>query len=213
MLMLRLQRIGKKKSPSYRLIVSEKTKDTQAGSLENLGTYNPVATPKGIDFKEDRIKYWLSVGAQASASVNNLLVKAGIVEGNKEKSVFLSKKRKGKLEAKVAEKAEKEEAKAKAVAEAKEKEATEAEAKVVESAGVIPTEVGKEVKEEPSAEENKEEASVEETPVVEEVKEETSTEPVIKDVESAGVIPTKVGEEAKPEEPVVEEKKEEEKQA
>ena len=86
--MLRLQRIGKKKSPTYRLIVSEKTKDTQAGSLENWGIYNPVATPKVIEFKKDRINYWLSVGAQPSATVNNLLVNEGIVKGEKKKSVF-----------------------------------------------------------------------------------------------------------------------------
>ena len=104
MLMLRLQRIGKKKSPSYRLIVSEKTKDTQAGTLENLGVYNPTASPKIINLKKDRIEHWLSKGAQTSASVNNILVNVGIVTGEKRKSVFLSKKRQEKLGAKAAEK-------------------------------------------------------------------------------------------------------------
>ena len=100
MLMLRFQRVGKKKHPSYRLVVSEKTKDTQSGTLENLGIYNPAANPKVIDLKKDRIAYWMSVGAQLSGSVNNLFVNQNIIKGDKKKSVFLSKKRKAKLEAK-----------------------------------------------------------------------------------------------------------------
>ena len=81
-------------------MVSEKTKDTQAGTLEHLGTYNPVVTPKVVNLNVERIKYWISVGAQPSASVNNLLINEGIIKGDKEKSVFLSQKRKGKLETK-----------------------------------------------------------------------------------------------------------------
>lgn len=111
MLTLRLQRLGKTKRPTYRLIVSEKKRDTQYGSLEILGTYNPVQNPPEINFKKDRIEYWLSVGAQMSPTVNNLLVAQGIVKGKKEKSVFLSQKRKAKM-AKAAE------AKAKAAASA-----------------------------------------------------------------------------------------------
>ena len=102
MLMLRFQRVGKKKHPSYRLVVSEKAKDTQSGSLENLGIYNPTVNPKVIELKKDRINYWLSVGAQLSASVNNLFVNQGMIKGDKKKSVFLSKKRKEKLAAKKA---------------------------------------------------------------------------------------------------------------
>lgn len=97
--MLRLQRLGKAKQPTYRLIVSEKARDTQAGSLEILGCYNPVAKDKKIDLKADRIKYWLSVGAQMSNTVHNLLLKNGIISGEKKmRSVFLSQKRKAKIE-------------------------------------------------------------------------------------------------------------------
>lgn len=99
MLMLRLQRVGKTKRPTYRLVVSEKARDTQAGSLENLGYYNPVDKDKKLEFKAERIKYWLSVGAKASDTVHNLLLKNGIISGGKKKrSVFLSKKRKAKIE-------------------------------------------------------------------------------------------------------------------
>lgn len=107
MLMIRLQRIGKKKQPSYRLIVSDKTKDTQAGNLEILGHYNPITNPKVIEFKADRIKYWISVGAQLSNTVNNLLLKQGIIQGKKMKSVAVSKKRQTKIEKEKADKAAK----------------------------------------------------------------------------------------------------------
>lgn len=99
--MLRLQRVGKAKQPTYRLIVSEKARDTQAGSLEMLGHYNPVVKDKKMEFKADRIKYWLSIGAQPSSTVHNLLLKAGIISGEKKKrSVFVSKSRLKKLEEK-----------------------------------------------------------------------------------------------------------------
>jgi|SRR3989339_597351 len=126
MLILRLQRIGKKKNPTYRLIVSEKTKDTQAGTLENLGIYNPVVSPKVIQFNAERINYWISKGAQLSTSVNNLLVQEGIIKGKKEKSVFLSKKRQEKMGKKKAEVAS---AKAEAEKKATEKKLAEEEAK------------------------------------------------------------------------------------
>ena len=107
MLMIRLQRIGKKKEPSYRLVVSEKTRDTQAGSLEILGTYNPVQNPKITKLKADRIKYWISQGTHLSETVNNLLIKEGVIEGKKMKSVAISNKRKAKIDTKKAEEEQK----------------------------------------------------------------------------------------------------------
>lgn len=98
MLRIRLQRLGKIKQPLYRLIVSEKTRDTQYGSTEILGTYNPHT--KKLDIKKDRILHWIGVGAQPSASLNNMFIREGIITGKKQKSVFLSKKRKEKLVAK-----------------------------------------------------------------------------------------------------------------
>lgn len=79
MLSIRLTRIGKKKQPSYRIIVVDKKKDPWGKYLENLGFYNPRTNPKTIDLKAERIKYWISKGAQASATVNNMLVDAGIL--------------------------------------------------------------------------------------------------------------------------------------
>lgn len=128
--MLRLQRMGKTKRPTYRLIVSPKHKDTQSGQLEILGNYDPVQKNKVINFKKDRIEYWLSVGAQPSPTVNNLLVNLGIVKGKKEKSVFLSQKRSKKInDAKAKANQAKVDAEAKAKAEVEAKKEAEAKAK------------------------------------------------------------------------------------
>lgn len=97
MLTIRLSRVGKTKQPSYRLIVSEKTKDPWGDYLELLGTYQPLANPAKVDFKADRIAHRISKGAQTSDTVWNLLVDNKIVEGEKRKSVKLSKKRREKI--------------------------------------------------------------------------------------------------------------------
>jgi small subunit ribosomal protein S16 len=97
MLTIRLQRNGKAGHPIYRLIVSEKTRDTYGTYLENLGIYNPHAKENAFQPKADRIKYWLEKGAQTSETVHNLLVTGGIITGKKKKSVYLSAKRKAKV--------------------------------------------------------------------------------------------------------------------
>ena len=102
MLTIRLQRVGKAKHPSYRLIVSEKARDTQGIPLEFLGNYNPMNKEKKLEAKIDRVKHWLSVGAQTSDTVHNLLVNAKIIEAKKKSVTHLSKKRKDKATAKVA---------------------------------------------------------------------------------------------------------------
>jgi len=90
MLTIRLSRIGKKNMPMYRLIISEKTKDPYGDSLEILGSYNPFS--KDLQVKEDRLKYWLSKGTKMSDTVNNLLIKKGIIKGEVIKVIKESKK-------------------------------------------------------------------------------------------------------------------------
>ncbi|MDD5340893.1 MAG: 30S ribosomal protein S16 [Patescibacteria group bacterium] len=104
MLCLKLARVGKTKLPTFRLIVCEKTKDPWGSYLENLGTYNPRS--KELNFDADRIKYWLSKGAQTSGTVWNLLVSKGIVEGKKKKASRISRKRQEKIKANSAAKPE-----------------------------------------------------------------------------------------------------------
>ncbi len=148
MLMIRLQRMGKTKRPSYRLIVSPKHKDTQSGQLEILGNYDPVQKIAVVNLKKERLEYWLSVGAQPSPTVHNILVGAGIIQGSKEKSVFFTKKRTAKLEKtktdKVAAETAAKEAKAKAEADAKAKAEADAvaaaEAKAAAEAAPAPAE-------------------------------------------------------------------------
>jgi len=81
MLKIRLSRIGKKKQPYYRLVVSENARDMYGRALEILGSYNP--RNKQLEVKKDRVEYWLSKGAQASATIHNLLVGQKIIEGKK----------------------------------------------------------------------------------------------------------------------------------
>lgn len=82
MLKIRFQRTGRINDPSFRLIVVEHTEPAKTGRfVERVGTYNPRTKEKNID--ADRIKHWLSVGAQASPTVHNLLVTLGIVSGKK----------------------------------------------------------------------------------------------------------------------------------
>jgi len=97
MLTIRFSRIGKKRKPFYRVIISEKSKDTKGNYLELLGHYNPHT--KEATLKVDRIKHWLENGATASSSVFNLLVNQKIIDSEKKrKSVFISKKRLAKKE-------------------------------------------------------------------------------------------------------------------
>lgn len=92
MLAIRLFRFGTKNRPTYRVVVSQKQKDTHGNYLEALGYYNPRSNPKVISLKEERILYWLSVGAKASATVKNLLVSQGIVEGPKVRAFRIKRK-------------------------------------------------------------------------------------------------------------------------
>lgn len=78
----------------YRLIVTEKGRDPWGRHIEILGQYNPRAVPSVVSFKEDRIKYWIGKGAQASDTVWNLLADKKIVQGEKRKKVTITKRRK-----------------------------------------------------------------------------------------------------------------------
>ena len=160
MLTIRLQRMGKKKQPTYRVIVSEKHKDTQAGSLEILGHYNPTVNPKVKEFKADRINYWIEKGAQMSDTVHNLLLGAGIVEGKKKKAVYLSDKRRAKITAKI--KVVEDKKKATEEKKKKDEEDAKAAAEAAKEAAKVAAEEAKAAAEAPVVE-----AVVEETPIVE----------------------------------------------
>ncbi len=111
MLSIRLSRVGRKNDPQFRVIIIEKRRDPWAKHLEILGHYHPRAKERGLTLKEDRIKYWLSQGAEASDTMWNILVDAKLVEGKKRTVTRISKQRATKIKEKTAAAAPKEEPK------------------------------------------------------------------------------------------------------
>ena len=82
MLKIRLQRLGRKNDPHFKLIVTPSTyKPKTHKFIEDLGHYNVKAGK--YEFKGERVKYWISVGAQVSPTVHNFLVAQNLVEGKK----------------------------------------------------------------------------------------------------------------------------------
>lgn len=77
MLRIRLSRTGKKRQPSYRVVVAEKEAKRDGRIVERIGNYNPLTNPSEYNIDEDRALYWLSVGAQPSDAVRILLNKQG----------------------------------------------------------------------------------------------------------------------------------------
>lgn len=73
MLMIRLSRVGKKKQPSYRVVVIEKSRPRNGRFVEIVGTYNPLKKPAAIQLDAERVKYWLGCGAQPSDTVRSFL--------------------------------------------------------------------------------------------------------------------------------------------
>jgi small subunit ribosomal protein S16 len=78
MLKLRLKRAGRKRSPSYRLVIMENTTRRDGRPIEELGYYNPIT--KQYKFDAEKIKKWLSYGVQPTETVSGLLKKAEIVQ-------------------------------------------------------------------------------------------------------------------------------------
>ncbi|KAJ4834873.1 hypothetical protein Tsubulata_036768 [Turnera subulata] len=80
---LRLQRVGRYKSPFYRVVSIDSRQPRNGPYIQYLGHYNPLAAdddPKRLVLKVDLIKYWLSVGAQPSDPVRGILLKNGILK-------------------------------------------------------------------------------------------------------------------------------------
>lgn len=93
MLAIKLQRIGKKHQPSYRLVVAEKRSKLIGPPVEDLGAYD--LRTKQLTAQKDRVAHWLTIGAQPTATVWNLLVSHNLASGKK----IAVKMRKQKAEA------------------------------------------------------------------------------------------------------------------
>ena len=79
MVKIRLKRMGMKKEPFYRVVVSDSRTPRDGRFIEEIGYYNPVEDPAVIKFDEERAKYWLGVGAQPTDTVRGLLKKGGVL--------------------------------------------------------------------------------------------------------------------------------------
>jgi small subunit ribosomal protein S16 len=121
MLMMRLQRVGRKNDPSFRIVVTDKRTGVKSDKhVDRLGSYNPKMNHVQIDGA--KAKEWLAKGVQPSDTVHNILVSQKVIEGKKKN--VLPKKSPIIDEAKI--KAEAEAAAAKVAAEAKAKADAEA---------------------------------------------------------------------------------------
>lgn len=73
MVTIRLRRQGAKKSPVYRVVVTDRRNARDGAFVEILGHYNPLTTPESLVIDYDRMAYWIGVGAQASDTVRTLV--------------------------------------------------------------------------------------------------------------------------------------------
>jgi small subunit ribosomal protein S16 len=122
MLIIRLQRVGKRNEPTFRVVLTDSKNGPKSGKfLEVLGSYDP--RDKNITkIDGDKVKEWMSKGAQVSDTVHNILINQGIIEGDKinvlpKKAPIIDEEALAK---------EKEEAEAKAAAEAEAEKTEEA---------------------------------------------------------------------------------------
>jgi small subunit ribosomal protein S16 len=75
MLAIRLRRMGSKKKPYFRVIVTEARSARDSSFVENLGTYHPRSKPAVVNINKQRVEHWLKRGARPSDSVRTLLSK------------------------------------------------------------------------------------------------------------------------------------------
>ncbi|MCA9360134.1 30S ribosomal protein S16 [Candidatus Nomurabacteria bacterium] len=155
MLMMRLQRVGRKNDPSYRIVVTDKRTGVKSDNhVDRIGSYNPKLNHIQLDV--EKAKEWLAKGVQPSDTMHNILVSQKVIEGKKinvlpKKSPIIDEEAIKKAEEEAAAKAEAE----KAAAEAAEAPAEEAVAEETPAEAV--EEEAKEETPEAPAEETKEE--------------------------------------------------------
>ncbi len=177
---LRLSRGGAKKRPYYRIVAADSRRSRDGRYLEQLGTYNPLLAkddPARVKLDEDRVRYWLGVGAQPSDRVARFLDAAGIQERaarNNPKKAEPGEKAKERAEERAAKAAAAEEA-ANAPAEEEVTEAPAEEAAAEEAATEAPAEEAA-AEEAPAEEAPAEEAPAEEPAAEEAPAEEASEE-------------------------------------
>ncbi len=99
---IRLTRQGRKKLPFYRIVAADKAMKRDGRYLEQLGTVDPLTDPVTVKLKEDRVKYWIGMGAYPSDTVAQIIEKqipgyfSAIVKKRREKLAAARKKRKAR---------------------------------------------------------------------------------------------------------------------
>lgn len=78
MVKLRLRRVGKKKSPLYKLVAADIRSPRDGAYLEAIGSYNPNVNPMELKFDETRVVHWLKKGAQPTDTVRSLFQRTGL---------------------------------------------------------------------------------------------------------------------------------------
>ena len=75
MLAIRMRKVGSKKKPYFRVVVTEAMSARESSFVENVGTYNPRSKPAVVEINKERLEHWLKRGAQPSDSVRTLIRK------------------------------------------------------------------------------------------------------------------------------------------
>lgn len=80
MVKIRLRRMGAKKNPFYRIVVADSKSPRDGRCIEEIGTYDPLASPSIINVDSERAQYWIKNGAQPTDTVRALLKKADAMQ-------------------------------------------------------------------------------------------------------------------------------------
>ena len=93
---MRLTRMGDKKSPFYRIVVTDSRVARDGAYIDKVGHYNPLTVPAEVVIDCDKAKDWLSKGVQPTETVKNILVNKGVIAKSDKLSPAKTKVRKSK---------------------------------------------------------------------------------------------------------------------
>ena len=77
---MRLRRMGKKKAPTYRVIIADSRSPRDGRFIEEIGSYNPGTEPATVSIDAEKAKKWIANGAVPTETVRSLLKKSGIID-------------------------------------------------------------------------------------------------------------------------------------
>ena len=84
---IRLRRVGRKKQPTYRIVVADSKAARDGKFIEIVGQYTPRVSNAAVNLEEDRVNYWLDKGALPTDTVRSLLRRAGVLKKRHETRV------------------------------------------------------------------------------------------------------------------------------